>query len=148
MTRFVVYRWAFERGGGRGRYRASPLGSRVAVAAFADRGAAEAYADQALRVARRRANPFALLNRLVNEEGNVVSHEYRVEKEDAAAVARLLALGLAFRVVPQTGWGRDRWLSWYDAEAPHLTDDERAKVWALFDARPLFGVYEVPAGDE
>ncbi len=37
---------------------------------------------------------------------------------------------------------------WYEHEAQHLSDDERAEVWALFDARPAYGICEVPLADE
>ena len=108
------------------------LGSRVALGAYGERSAAFARLAELMRVARRTGNPYAL-------------HATILEQSPRAA--ELMALGLLWRAVPRADWGENDLEHWYDQEAPHLSDDERAKVWALFDARPLYGVYEVPLGD-
>ena len=100
----------------------------VPLRAFADRAAAEACVAELARAARRTLNLFA-------------THFFY----NAASVQ---ALELPLRVKPSDKWGEVEWQRWYEAEAPHLTDDERAKIWSLFDARPLYGIREVPLGDE
>ena len=100
-------------------------GSRVALRAFADHAAAETHAAGLMRAARRTCNPFTVCDH---------GHADFLPK-------RLKGHRIKWRVSPKTtGWDGSDWMSWYDAEAPHLSDDERAKVWALFDARPLYGV--------
>ena len=103
------------------------IGLRVALGAYLVASAAEAKLGQLMRVAHRTAKPFEL------------THCRR---------DRILGSGVPWRAVPQEDWGHPEWHSWYDAEAPHLTDDQRAEFWALFDARPLYGIYEVPLGDD
>lgn len=58
------------------------------------------------------------------------------------------ALGVKFRVKPLQKWGALEWQQWYEAEAARLTDEQRAKLWSLFDDLPLYGVTDVPLGDE
>ena len=125
---YVVYRQAYyDTGELCSDGHDDDLGSRVALGAYAERPRAEARLAELTRVARRTANPFTLRYPL--------------------PLAGLVALGLPWRVAPPADREGDGLEPWYDAEAAHLSDDERAKVWALFDARPLYGVYEVPLGD-
>lgn len=145
---YVVYRQAYEGTKPLRTQFERDLGSRVALRAFADRAAADAHVAGLMHVARRTANPFRVLEREAYErlhepEGGYDSYD----AIDRAALARLLALGVAWRAEPKAGWQSEDWQAWYDHEAPHLADGERAKVWSLFDPRPLFGVYEVALGD-
>ena len=102
-------------------------GVRVALGAYLVASAAEVKLGRLMRVAHRTANPFEWTH---------------------CSWDRILGSDVPWRAVPQEDWGHSAWCRWYDAEAPHLSDDERAKVWSLFDARPLFGICEVPLGDE
>ena len=127
---YVLHRHAYRAGQPMSNQSQGPTKSRVALAAFSNRATALARSNELLRTARRTTNPFACLEHC-NSRGPC-------------------ELSLPWRV-PPVPWA---WptasgdLGWYDNEAPHLTDDQRAQVWALFDERPLYGVYEVPAGDE
>ena len=125
---YVLYRQVYEYGNPIIDQNGYDLGSRVALRLYADRAVAEARLAELMRVARRAANPFAL--------------------HDAAGRPEVLALGVPWRCAPLANWDDAELTRWYETEAPYLTDDERAKVWSLFDARPLFGIYEVPLGDE
>ena len=130
----VVYRQAVNRRGsviGRNAdcnddRKVSEFASVVPVRAFADRAAADARTAESMRVARRTVNPF------------------RVYANPRSTLARNLKI--EFRVQPLPKWGHVEWLDWYSAEAPHLTDDQRAKFWSLFDDLPLYGVTDVPLG--
>lgn len=146
---FVLYRQVYHYGQPITDQNGYDLGSRVALRLYQDRAVAEARLVDLMRVARRAANPFAVLNLEARERAHEAEGGFdNYEATQEASHARLLGLGLPWRSVPQADWEREDWESWYDAEAPHLTDDERAKVWALFDARPLYGIREVPLGDE
>ena len=99
----------------------------VPVRAFADRASADAHAAELMRVARRTMNPL-------------VSHP----TPPRAVLARSLKFKSPKRY---RGWrGRVIWYRWYGTEAAHLTDEQRAKVWTLFDDLPLYGVTDVPLG--
>lgn len=131
---YAIYRQAYRDGRPVADQNGDGLGSRVALGVCLESCAAEARLGRLMQAARRTANPFALHHRLT--------------------VAQILELGVPWRSAPRGGWDYeprgwyDELERWYDQEAPHLTDDERAKVWALFDARPLYGIYEVPLGEE
>ena len=126
---FVVYRQAYSAFGATVRQGDDSYSiSHVAMRAFADRTAAEQHVAELMRAARRTTNPFALY--------------------DAIGTPKVSALGVPWRSTPPDNWDDEESARWYDAEAPHLTDEQRAKVWSLFDKRPLYGIREVPLGDE
>ncbi len=125
---FVLYRQVYEYGNPITDQNGYDLGSRIALRVYTDQAVAEARLVELMRVARRAANPFAL--------------------QDTARIPAVLALGVPWRSAPQANWDDEELTRWYDAEAPHLTDAQREKVWSLFDKRPLYGIYEVPLGDE
>ena len=100
----------------------------VAVRAYADRAAADAHAAELMRVARRTLNPLVAL-----------------PSPPRAVLARALRFQSPFR--PRDKRGRVIWNRWYGIEAAHLTDEQRAKVWSLFDDLPLYGVTDVPWGE-
>ena len=125
---YVVHRRAYDTYGTIvGQNEDSDSISLVPLRAFADRAAAEACVADLTRVARRTMNPFA-------------SFYY-------SGAARIKALKIGFRVKPSDKWGDAGWGPWYEAEAPHLTDEQREKVWSLFADQPLYGISEVPLGD-
>ena len=126
---YVVCRYAFSVYGMVCRVNeVSDSASLVPVRAFVDPAAAEALVVELMRVARRTANPFVFLG--------------------APSGADVRALKMPFRSTPSDRWQTEEWHLWYETQAPHLTDEQREKLWSLFDARPLFGIYEVPLGDE
>ena len=127
---YVVHRRAYDTYGTTvGRSEGSDSISLVPLRAFATRAAADAHTAESMRLARRTMNPFAAF------------YYY-------SGAARVEALEVGFRVKPSDKWGDAEWGPWYEAEAPHLTDAQREKVWSLFAAEPLYGVTEVPMGDE
>jgi len=124
---FVIYRQVYEDGHPIIDQHDRDLGSRVALRVYTDRATVLARLAELMRVARRTTNPFAFYN--------------------TAGTPEVLALGVSWRAAPQAGWGDEELIRWYDGEVPHLTDEQREKVWSLFDAQPLFGIREVPLGD-
>lgn len=90
---------------------------------FTTRAAAEEYCAELHRHARRTLNVFLVL-RAVEPFGE-----------------RLRDLGVPFMTMPcdVADWGH--YTAWYDAEAPHLSDAERALVWGCFDSA-LYDVTE------
>lgn len=128
-TRYVVRRQTFSTYQGEG-----DTGSRVPLAVFTTRAAAEAHAADLAAHARRTLNPFTVYDTELLELG----------------VDAVRALDFEFAVwpPPDNRYGEPDWAAWYDAEQPHLSDAERELIWGLFADKPLFEVAELELVEE
>jgi|GEM_PF-6361769 len=114
----------------RGQRDDPPADVRVPLALFADRQTANEHRDRLAVEGQRTLNPFVFLT------------------EDAAVYSvcdRLAQLGLS---LPLPGNNRrSEWLEWYDLCQDEATDEQRDRIWELYD-QPLFEVLRVEVRDE
>jgi hypothetical protein len=106
---------------------AAPAHTRVPLALFADRPAADAHRERLAAAARQTVNPFVF-----------------VEPAGADGRGPLADLGLALPVPDHDR--RGEWLEWYDLCQDEATDGQRAAVWGRCEP-PLFEVLRVEVAD-
>ncbi len=123
---YLVVRRALDRDGKScGDQMSNDTGSRVPLKLFADRTAADTFANQLAAEARRTMNPFHLL-------------DLSVEKP---LRAKLRALKLPVKL-PEEHW-EEKWRAWWDQCVDVTTDDQRAAVWKVLGASLPFEVIEI-----
>ncbi len=124
-------------------------GSRVPLKAFANRADADVYRAELERRAWRTVNPF----HLVCAESNwafaalfdVNDDRLPNGMSEQQIVLAVQKLGLnAPRLVDNDI--SDDWVSWWDAIAPLLSDEQFAEIWNIFSGFRLFEVVEVEVG--
>jgi hypothetical protein len=101
----------------------------VPLRLFASREAAERLVAELTAEARRTMNPFHL-------------NDYEVPDP-----IRKYLKKLRLSACPKEQWSEE-WQEWWDRCADEMTDDQRAAVWAMFDALAPYEVIEITVNDE
>jgi hypothetical protein len=105
----------------------------VPVAAFADRGAAEAHMRALELEAARLFNPFWLVS----------PFRYLTESPEPTFRRRLAALAGNVPADQLTVAPRPGWREWWDDNLPTWSDETLAAVWELFDSVRFYDVLEL-----
>ncbi len=125
-------------------------GSRVPLKAFAHRDDAIAYRAELERRAWRTVNPFHLVTAELNWISSSLFDSYNDRLPNGMSEQQILLavqkLGLnAPRQADSYDISGD-WIGWWDATAPHLSDEQFAEIWNIFSGFRLFEVAEVEVG--